>query len=89
MGRSWDTWEQKKGDLGVQAWICIDLGSILFTSLEAFCAPWTKIGVFVHACFQVTFLMIFRSESGRLGFQKQAFGVRRVAKTSFSLKFEF
>ena len=28
MGRSRDTWEHKKGDLGVQAWIFIDFGTI-------------------------------------------------------------
>ena len=28
-------------------------------------------------------------ESGRLGFKKQAFGVRGVAKTNFSQKLEF
>ena len=27
MGRSRDTWEHKKGDIGVQAWIFIDFGS--------------------------------------------------------------
>ena len=35
------------------------------------------------------FLKILGSESGRLGFQKQAFGVRGVAKTNFSQKLEF
>ena len=43
---------------------------------------------FCHACFQVIFLQIFESESGRLGLPKQTFGVRGVAKTNFSQKTE-
>ena len=49
----------------------------------------TKIRICFYACFQVIFLQIFESESGCLGPLKQAFGVRRVAKTKFSQKSEF
>ena len=35
------------------------------------------------------FDIVFKLESGRMGLQKQAFGVRGVAKTNFSQKFEF
>ena len=47
---------------------------------KAFLIPGSEICVFSHACFQVVFLMMLMSESRRLGFRKQAFGVRGVAK---------
>jgi len=66
------------------------LGRFQDPILKVFLVPWTKIGVFLHACFQVAFfLTIFGDESGRLGLQKQAFGVRVVAKTIFPQKLEF
>ena len=37
------------------------------------------------ACFQVLFLKIFWSESGRTGFEKHAFGVKGSVTTNFSL----
>jgi hypothetical protein len=36
MGRSRDTWEHKKGDVGVQAWIFIDFGQISESHFESF-----------------------------------------------------
>ena len=39
MGRSRGTWEHKKGDLGVQAWIFIDFGLISGFHFESFSGP--------------------------------------------------
>ena len=38
-GRSRGTWEQKKGDLGIQAWVFIDLGLISGVHFESFSGP--------------------------------------------------
>ena len=78
--------EHKKGDLGVLILIFIDFGSISGSNFESL---GTKVGVFLHACFQVTFLTVLGAESGRLEHQKQAFGVGGVEKTSFPQKLEF
>ena len=59
MGRSRGTWEQKKGDLGVQAWIFIDFEWISGLHFENFSGTLEENRCFFHACFQVTFLNDF------------------------------
>ena len=54
-----------------------------------FWEPWTKISVFVMLVSRSHFVVILGSESGRLGLQQQAFGVRRVVKNNFSQKLAF
>ena len=80
--------EHKKGDPGVQ--VLLVLAGFWHPILKKMLVLWTQIGfccfMFVSRSF---FLMIFVSESGRLGFKKQAFGVRGVAKNSFPQKLEF
>ena len=39
MGRSRGTWEHKKGDLGVQAWVFIDFGLISGAHFDSFSGP--------------------------------------------------
>ena len=56
--------------------------------MKVFWEPWTKIGVFVMLVSRSHFVVILGSVSGRLGLQKQAFGVRRVVKTNFSQELE-
>jgi len=46
------------------------------------------MSVFVMLVSRSHFVMILGCESGRLGLQKQAFGVRGVVKTNFSQKLE-
>ena len=46
MGRSRGTWEHKKGDLGVQAWIFIDFGWISGPHFESFSGSLDQ-----HLCF--------------------------------------
>ena len=82
LGGPWDDQRPRLGFL-------LSFGGFRDPILKAFRALWGKICVFVHACFQVTFLTIWGSESGRLGLKKHIFGVRCVAKTNFAQKLEF
>ena len=59
LGRSRSTWEHKRGDLGVQAWIFIDFGLISGVHFESFTVPLDQNNIFVRACFQVIFLIDF------------------------------
>ena len=63
--------------------------SILGGFRDRFWEPWTNMSVFVMLVSRSHFVVILGSKSGRLGLQKQAFGVRVVAKTYFSQKSEF
>ena len=65
------------------SWDVFWRGGILDPILNAFLKLWSNIGVFLHACCQV-FLMIFWSESGRMEFEQQAFGMEECAKTNLS-----
>ena len=47
------------------------------------------MNVFVMLVSRSHFVVILGYESGRLGLQKQAFGVRWVTKTNLSQKLEF
>ena len=51
--------------------------------LTVFHVFWNKVCV-VHACLQVIFLVIFGSESGCLGLEKQAFGKKVLQKSTFA-----
>ena len=53
MGRSRGTWEHKKGDLGVQAWIFIDFEWISGPHFASFSGTLGNIRGFFHVCFQV------------------------------------
>ena len=85
------------GDHGSSSKVTLGSGVRFFMILGRFPDPIFKafrvllaqIRILFHACFQVVFLQTFEFESGRLGFLKQAFGVRWVAKTKFSQKSEF
>ena len=73
-----------------QAWIFIDFEWISGPHFESFPGSLDQhlCVVFMLVC-RTLFQKILGSESGRLGLQKQAFGVRWVAKTNFSQKSEF
>jgi len=58
-GRSRGTWEQKKGYLGIQAWIFIDFGWISGPLFESFLGNLDQTECFCNACFQVTFCVDF------------------------------
>ena len=58
-GRSRGTWEQKKGDLGIQAWIFIDFGWISGPLFASFLGTLDQNECFCNACFQVTFCSDF------------------------------
>ena len=46
IARSWGTWEHKKVDDGIQAWVSVDFGSILGPHFKTFCQSWeTKLFV--------------------------------------------
>ena len=85
------------GDHGSSSKVTLGSGIGFLTILRRFRDPIfrafrvlrAKIRICFYACFQVIFLQICESESGRLGLPKQAFGVRWVAKTNFSQKSEF
>ena len=50
-------------------------------------ALWSKVDVFVHACFQVVSIQIFCFESEHMELGKQACGgMRGLARTNFSQK---
>ena len=81
-----------QGDLGAQEgrpWgpgvgfcrFCVDLGTAVSELLANF---GTRNVFFVMCVYRTSFVIISGSEAGCLGLQNQAFGVRGVAKTSFS-----
>ena len=57
--------------------------------MKAFRRSLTNFCVFSMLVSSSLLLTILGAESGRLGLQQQGFGVRCVAKTNFSQKFEF
>ena len=90
MRRSRGTWEHKKGGLGVQALIFIDFGWMLGPHFDSFSEMFDIFLCFFSMLVSRSLLLtILGSESGRLGLQKQGFGMRSVAKTNFSQKSEF
>jgi hypothetical protein len=78
----------RKEILGSRLGFLSILGGFRDPFLRAFWETWTKLSVFVMLVSRSHFVVILGSESGRLGLQKQAFGVRRVVKTNFSQKLE-
>ena len=59
MGRSRATWEHKKGDLGIQAWIFMGFGRVSVHYFGSFSRTLDKNTCLCYACFQVTFLNDF------------------------------
>ena len=82
------------GDHGSSSKVTLGSGIGFLTILRRFRDPIfrafrvlrTKIRIVFMLVSRSRFLQICESESGRLGLPKQAFGVRRVAKTKFSQK---
>ena len=75
-----------KEALGFQAWISIDFGRISGLPFGHFWPTLEhKLGflAYVFAC-RYRFFKILGSESGCLGLQNHAFGIRGIAKNSFS-----
>ena len=54
IARSWGTWEHKKGDDGIQAWVSVDFGFILGPHFKISYQFWQT--AFCHASSQVMFL---------------------------------
>ena len=77
---------RRKDTLGSRLGFLSILGGFRDPFLIAFWEPWTKMSVFVMLVSRSHFVVILGSKSGRLGLQKQAFGVRGVVKTNFSQK---
>ena len=73
-----------KGDLGIPGFDFCRFWSDFGTAISEFLADFGTTTVFfgMRVC-RSRFLMISGSESGRLGLQNQAFGVRGVAEISF------
>jgi hypothetical protein len=80
---------RRKDTLGSRLGFLSILGGFRDPFLRAFWETWTKLSVFVMLVSRSHFVLILGSDSGCLGLQKQAFGVRGVAKTNFSQKLEF
>ena len=79
---------RRKETLGSRLGFLLILGGFRDPFLIVVWEPWTKISVFVMLVSRSHFVVILGSKSGRLGLQKQAFGVRGVVKTNFSQKLE-
>ena len=65
--RSRGTWEHKKGDLGIKAWISVDSGWTSGPHFDCFWQLLEQQMCFLFCVLQLTFLMIPGSESGCLG----------------------
>ena len=87
LGRFGAPWEAKRSAEGTPwglEYDFIDFGWISGTILKAFPTVWGEICVFLLRLFSGVFFTISWSESGRVEFEKQAFGVSLCAKSNFS-----
>ena len=91
LGRSWGSWgEHRDGHFGIQASILWIWGEPRVPILKVVCVFWIKKGVFVHACFQVSFSDDFLGlKLDVWDLKKQAFGMRCTAKINFRTSWDF